>query len=225
MSGVPLQVPPSSLSLYTNESLSGWGAHLLDLMTSGVWTEEESQEHINMLEMRAVEFTLAAFLTQLAWQSVVLVSDNVSFVAYLRHQGGTMSGRLCLMASVSPSGPSGIWCSWKLVTFQERRTFWPINSVSQTRFFQQSGLSYLKCLRGFEYVWPSSSRSVCHSIQHKTAALHVPNSGSSHLEAGCSSSLVGPSLRLSHPPICTAPSGDLVGSGVRGLSFVFVALL
>ena len=97
MSGVPLQVPPSSLSLYTNESLSGWGAHLLDLMTSGVWTEEESQEHINMLEMRAVEFTLAAFLPQLARQSVVLVSDNVSFVAYLRHQGGTMSWRLCLI--------------------------------------------------------------------------------------------------------------------------------
>ena len=34
-----------SLSLYTNASLSGWGAHLLDLTSLGVWSEEESQVH------------------------------------------------------------------------------------------------------------------------------------------------------------------------------------
>ena len=76
------------------------GAHLLNLTASGVWSEEDSQDHINVLEMRTVELALAAFLPQLAGQCVVLMSNNVSVVAYLRHQGGTVSRRLCLMASI-----------------------------------------------------------------------------------------------------------------------------
>ena len=35
---VPLQVPPPSLLLHTDTSLSVWGAHLLDLMAAGVWS-------------------------------------------------------------------------------------------------------------------------------------------------------------------------------------------
>ena len=44
MSGVPLQVLPLSLSLFNDASV-GLGAHLLDTTASGVWSEEESQEH------------------------------------------------------------------------------------------------------------------------------------------------------------------------------------
>ena len=50
--------------------------------------EEESLLHINVLEMRAVVLVLDAFLLQLSWQSVVLMSDNATIVAYLRNQGG-----------------------------------------------------------------------------------------------------------------------------------------
>ena len=50
--------------------------------------------------MRAVELALASFLPQLAGQSIVLMSNNASAVAHLWHQGGTVSRRLCLMASV-----------------------------------------------------------------------------------------------------------------------------
>ena len=60
--GVPLHVLPPSMSLYTDTYLSGWEAHLLDLTASGVWSEEESQEHINVLKIRAVELALASFL-------------------------------------------------------------------------------------------------------------------------------------------------------------------
>ena len=81
--GVPLQVPPLSLSLYTDASLSGWRAHLMDLTASWVWSEEETQEHIIVLEVRAVALALAAFLPQLSGQSVVLMSDNALVVAYL----------------------------------------------------------------------------------------------------------------------------------------------
>ena len=54
MSGVPILVPPRSLLLYTDTSLSGWRAHLLDLTALGVWLKEESLMQINVLEMKAV---------------------------------------------------------------------------------------------------------------------------------------------------------------------------
>ena len=87
---VPLQVPPLSLLLHTDASL-GWGAHLLDLTASEVWSQEESSLHISVLGMKAVVLALAAFLPELLGQCVVLMSDNAMVVAYLRNQGGTVS--------------------------------------------------------------------------------------------------------------------------------------
>ena len=72
---------------------------------SGVWSEEESAEHINVLEMKAV--ALAAFLPQLLGLSFVLMSTYASVGAYLWHQGGTVSRALCLMASEIT-----MWTEW-----------------------------------------------------------------------------------------------------------------
>ena len=46
--------------LYTDASHFGWGAHLepMRLYFHGHWTEDQSQLHINMLEMMAIRFTL-----------------------------------------------------------------------------------------------------------------------------------------------------------------------
>ena len=96
---VLLQVPPLSLLLHTDTSLSDWGAHLLDLTASWVWSQEESSLHISVLEMKAVSLALAAFLLQLLGQSIVLMRDNAMVVAYLRHQNCTVSHVLCRMAT------------------------------------------------------------------------------------------------------------------------------
>ena len=87
-----------------------------------VCSVEESVMHINMLEMKAVSLALATFLPQLSGQSVVLMSDNASVVAYLQHQGGMVSrgpvshglrGRSLDRAALLPlcvpsSGPEGL---------------------------------------------------------------------------------------------------------------------
>ena len=81
--------------------LSGWEARPLDLTASGVWSQEESSLHISLLEMKAVVLALAPFLPQLLGQSVILMSDNATVVAYLRNQGsGTISRVLCRIAAV-----------------------------------------------------------------------------------------------------------------------------
>ena len=68
-------------------------------MVSGVWSQEESLLHISVPEMRAVVLVSGAFLPQLSGQSVVLMSDNTTVVAYLRNKRGTVSLVLCHMAS------------------------------------------------------------------------------------------------------------------------------
>ena len=68
-------------------------------MAVGVWSHEESSLHINVLEMKAVVLALASFLPQLSDQSVVLMRDKATVVAYLRNQGGTVSRVLCCIAA------------------------------------------------------------------------------------------------------------------------------
>ena len=59
--GVPLMTPPPEMHLFTNASLEGWGAHLQELVVSGVWTQDDQDLHINLLEMRAVLLGLQVF--------------------------------------------------------------------------------------------------------------------------------------------------------------------
>ncbi|VDI73767.1 Hypothetical predicted protein [Mytilus galloprovincialis] len=53
------QVP--SLTLFTDASTLGWGAYLEGLTISGVWSPDLLEEHINVLEMKAVLFALNHF--------------------------------------------------------------------------------------------------------------------------------------------------------------------
>jgi ribonuclease HI len=50
---------------------------------SGVWSLVQQQEHINLLEMRAVILALQHFKTLLVSKAVVLATDNTTVVAYL----------------------------------------------------------------------------------------------------------------------------------------------
>ena len=75
---------PLPLFFCTRMSLSGYGAHLLDLTASGMWSWEERLLPGNTRSVLA----LATFLPQLIGQAVVLISNNATIVAYLRNQGG-----------------------------------------------------------------------------------------------------------------------------------------
>ena len=54
--GIPLRIDPPSHTIFTDASLSGWGAHVEPegLLFHGVWTEDQSGLHINVLEMKAI---------------------------------------------------------------------------------------------------------------------------------------------------------------------------
>ena len=74
----------------------GWGAHLLDQSVSGLWSNQETSLHINILEMKALFLALQAFQDMIANQRVTAMCDNSTVVAYVSRQGGGGGGSVRL---------------------------------------------------------------------------------------------------------------------------------
>ena len=91
--GVPIGTIDVEYYLYTDSSTQGCGAHLQELTASGIWSQDQSQLHINVLELQAMWLGLKAFSQRVENAKVALMSDNTSAVAYLRNQGGGGGGR------------------------------------------------------------------------------------------------------------------------------------
>ena len=91
--------PAPDLHLYSDTSRSRWGAHLLDRVLSGVWSEQEKLLHINLLEMKAMYLALQSFQEVITGRCVTSMCHNSTVVAYVNKQGGTVSRSLCSLAS------------------------------------------------------------------------------------------------------------------------------
>ena len=96
--GRSLHLPVPDLSFYSDASDIGWGALIGDHQASGRWNQQEISLSINMREMLAVQLGLREFQHILQGKTVALFCDNVTTVAYLRKQGGTVSRQLFLKA-------------------------------------------------------------------------------------------------------------------------------
>ena len=94
--GIPFGIWRQQLSVTTDASLTGWGAFCEFRTLSGVWTAEEAQSHINLLELEAVVRAVKALADLAAGKSLTVFSDNTTTVAYINRQGGTRSPNLCL---------------------------------------------------------------------------------------------------------------------------------
>ena len=94
--GIPLKIDPPSHTIFTDASLSGWGAHVepKGLLFHGVWTEDQSRLHINVLGMKAIFLSLSRAVHTVKNSTVLISTDNTTVVAYIRHQGGTHSTEL-----------------------------------------------------------------------------------------------------------------------------------
>ena len=88
--GVPLHLPEPSL-FFMDASLTVWGASWHHLQLSGQWSNQESSQHINWLELEAIRLTLLQWGTQWRNQTVWVYCDNSMAVAYIHKQGATHS--------------------------------------------------------------------------------------------------------------------------------------
>jgi ribonuclease HI len=93
--GSPLHHPDPQVTVCTDASMEGWGAHSDNWKTSGYWSQQEKSSHINVLEMKAVTNALRE-LNPSANTNILVKSDNNTVVAYINKQGGTRSVDLML---------------------------------------------------------------------------------------------------------------------------------
>ena len=89
MKGADLHPKDHSIQLFTDTSNEGWGAHLDQNFTKGLWSVREKRLHINVLELKAVSLALRDFKDQCQNQTVLVATDNSTVVAYINKQGGT----------------------------------------------------------------------------------------------------------------------------------------
>lgn len=99
-SGVPLQRQQPALTLVTDASRVGWGAHILPSFEEvrGDWSEEDTNHQINWLELKAVLLVIRHWQQRLQGKTVLVLTDNTAAEAYLNKQGGTRSPQLCELA-------------------------------------------------------------------------------------------------------------------------------
>ena len=96
--GSPVHLPPPDMLITTDASMKGWGAVHHSLETNGRWSQQESLQHINYLELKAAFLALKTFLTDRSHVTVSLQIDNTTAIAYINNKGGTHSLQLLTLA-------------------------------------------------------------------------------------------------------------------------------
>ena len=86
------------LEIYSDTSLSGWGAFCNGIRTRGPWTTEDSLRHINELELLGALYTIQSFASASSKIAIRLFLDNATAVCYVNNCGGTKSSKLTSVA-------------------------------------------------------------------------------------------------------------------------------
>jgi len=87
----PIHIPPHTCFITTDASKFGWGAVFNGRSTGGRWSADESQRHINELELLAINFGLKSFLNDVLNEHIRIRTDNSTAVAYINKFGGVKS--------------------------------------------------------------------------------------------------------------------------------------
>ena len=81
-------VEPPQVFLYTDASLTGWGAKLGNVTTGGHWAKEEIS-HINTLELKAMIMGLQSLCNDLCKTHIKIFTDNTTAKACIEKCGST----------------------------------------------------------------------------------------------------------------------------------------
>ena len=110
--------------ILTDASNAGWGAHLNQESTGGLWSQHKKHLHINLLELKAVFLALQFFKKNCINNLFLMASDNTSVVSYINKQGGMKSAALCaLMWRILT------WCHNNNVTIRARHVLGSLNLI------------------------------------------------------------------------------------------------
>ena len=101
------------------------GRSLEQTSTKGLWSDRGKRLHINVLELKAVSLALQMFNGQCQNQTVLVVTDNSTVVAYINKQGGTHSVEMyALLWKIMT------WCHYYQITLKARHIPGCLNVVA-----------------------------------------------------------------------------------------------
>ena len=106
------------VTLTTDASLWGWGAHLNGYLVQGRWSKLQILRHVNLLELEAVFLAVKHFLPFLKNQSVLIRTDNTTVMHYIDKQG--VRG---LALYVTWAGICGTWF-WRTISRSKLHILW-----------------------------------------------------------------------------------------------------
>lgn len=86
-----IYIPCPSITIHSDASKSGWGAVIDFISTGGFLSAEEQEEHINVLELKAILFGLQSLIPHVFDEHVKIMCDNTTAVAAVNKKGSTKS--------------------------------------------------------------------------------------------------------------------------------------
>lgn len=84
----PIKTLSFKKGIYSDASLTGWGAHCDGTSTHGFWDTIERKSHINYLELLAILFALKSFGSNLRSCELLIRCDNTTAISYVNRMGG-----------------------------------------------------------------------------------------------------------------------------------------
>ena len=85
--GSPILPPTADLTISSDASKIGWGASWGTVRTGGPWNIHESQEHINILELKAAFFALKSFMKDQSKKVICLKNRQLDCSSISEQQG------------------------------------------------------------------------------------------------------------------------------------------
>lgn len=93
------------MEIFSDASLSGWGAVCSGVTTRGPWTLNDKEKHINELELLGALYAIQAFGADSSNVAIRIYLDNSTAVSYVNKCGGTRSRVLTATAKTLAA-----WC-------------------------------------------------------------------------------------------------------------------
>lgn len=82
-----IRLSPYACEIFSDASLTGWGASCNNQRTHGWWSPEEKSLHINALELKAAFYALKCFASNLDNCNILLRIDNTTAISYINKFG------------------------------------------------------------------------------------------------------------------------------------------
>jgi hypothetical protein len=86
------------IEIFSDASMSGWGAVCDGVVIRGPWTTAQTSLHINQLELTGALYALQSFAGEAQGLSIRIYLDNSTAVCYINRGGETRSSELTTTA-------------------------------------------------------------------------------------------------------------------------------